>query len=69
MLTGDNKSLKIGALTGVIFIALVIIAYFAWGEINRANNTRTTDIQVKPNMYDFREEARKGNLGKRLEVH
>jgi len=67
MLDGDNKSLKIGALTGVILIALLIIGYFAWGEINRANNTRTTDIQVKPNMYDFREEARKGNLGKRTQ--
>ena len=70
MLDGDNRSLKIGALTGVILIALVIIGYFAWGEINHAKNASApANIQVKPNMYNFQEEARKGNLGKKLDVH
>jgi hypothetical protein len=67
MLDGDNRTMKIGVLGGLIVVALLVIGYFAWGELNRNNKGRVADVPTKPNMYNFEEEARKGNLGKRAE--
>lgn len=50
----------------LIVIAVVVVALVAWKMTGRSGPpTVDRDVQVRPNMYNLREEIRKGNVGRR----
>ena len=66
-MSGDrNASMPVLLLGGVIVAALLVIGYFVWTGV-RSPTAHIPNKEVHPGMYDFREEARKGNIGRRPE--
>jgi hypothetical protein len=62
----EKKSVPILLLGGIIAVAVVLIGLYAWGEFHKGN-PGIPDKEVKPGMYDFREEAKAGRLGRGTE--
>ncbi len=67
--TSSRNGLPAWVLPVVIAAGVVILAFVGWKAFSGGSHGATGQaVEVKPGMYDFRQEALKGNVGSHHEA-
>jgi hypothetical protein len=60
-----RKELPVWALPVAIAVGLLLLALIGWRTFSAQSGDTGPAKEVRPGMYDFRQEVRSGNVGRR----
>ena len=66
----DEKSgPPVWLVAGVVAIVVLFAGFFIWGQVFHDPTAGIPEKKVQPGMYNFRQAAQEGSLGRRTDPH